>query len=190
MTPRAWFFTSVFAVMAALCITVAVQQARIGALRASLAHAEAEVANERAKRAQEALQHAQTLAAAAAEHATRQQEAEHVWNQEKARLAAGRRNDADLVRRLRAQIAAAVPAHGRAADHADPAAGKRQEHSTDDLAGILAEGVELVAEGRRLVEQRDSEVSRLLVQISADRAACAVGGEQDASRPKRTDLGH
>ncbi|MEN9317345.1 MAG: hypothetical protein RIS35_3738 [Pseudomonadota bacterium] len=190
MTPRAWLYGTVGAVLGALLLTVAVQQARIGSLRASLAEAEARVATERAERVDAARRHAEILSAAQAAHATRQQEAEHAWTLEKARLDAGRRDDADLVRRLRAQIAAALSAGSGTTRPADPAAPERGGDPAPDLAGLLGEGVALVAEGRRLVEQRDGEVTRLLAQITADRAACAAGGGSGASRPTSPDPGH
>lgn len=189
MTPRAWLYTAVGALLAALCITVAVQQARIGSLRADLARAEAQVATERAERVEAARKHAERLADVQLEHATRQQEAEHAWNEEKARLAAGRRDDAELVRRLRAQVATALSAGRGPAGQADAAADQRRDDSAEDLAGLLGEGIALVAEGRRLVEQRDAEVTRLLAQITADRAACGVGAEPGAN-PATADRAH
>jgi len=190
MSTRVYIFYAVFSVLSALLITVAFQQTRIDALKADLARAEAQVAIERAERLEAAKRHAEIIAAAQAEHATRQQEAEHEWNQEKIRLAAARRDDVELVRRLRAQIAAAVSSRRGAAGPTDSAPAERRVDPAADIARLLAEGVALVAEGRRLVEQRDAEVSRLLDQVRVDRTACAVGGVEGATLATTTDLSH
>lgn len=171
MSPMQIGYGAVAAAMLGLGVTVAVQQARIGSLRASLAQAEAQVASDRAASAKVAQAHAEALAALQATHAARQQEAEHAFAMETARLVDARRDDADLVRRMRAQLTAAGR---RPAGPTDPAAVQRRADASGDLAGLLGEGVELVVEGRRLVEQRDAEVSRLLDQIKADRAACGA----------------
>ncbi len=172
MTPREIAYTAVAAVVAGLVVTVALQQARIGSLRATVADAEARAATDLAERARVAQAHTEALAAVQARHAAQQQDAEHAFTLETTRLVAARRDDADLVRRLRAQLAAA--AGHRPAGQADPAPTEHHRDAASDLAGLLGEGVELVVEARRLVEQRDAEVSRLLDQIKADRAACAA----------------
>ena len=170
--PRAYLYAAVGGLLTALVVTIAVQQARIGSLRASLAESEARLATGLAERADAARRHAEILSAAQAAHATHQQKAEHAYTKETSRLVAARRDDADLVSRLRAQIAAALSPGHSPAGQTDPAPAQHHRDAASDLTGLLGEGVELVVEARRLVEQRDAEVSRLLDQISADRIAC------------------
>ena len=177
MTPRSYLYAAVGALLTALVVTIAIQQARIGSLRASLAQSEAQVATGLAERSETARRHAEVLSAAQAAHATQQQEAEHVFSLEKTRLADARHDDAALVNRLRAQIAAKLPAARGPAGQADAFTGINRRDAAGDLAGLLAEGVELVAEGGRLVEQRDAEVRLLRAQIDADRTACMLTAE-------------
>ena len=177
MTPRAYLYAAVGALLTALIVTIAIQQARIGSLRASLAQSEAQVATGLAERSETARRHAETLSAAQAAHATQQQEAEHAFSLETTRLAGARRDDASLVDRLRAQIATKLPAARGPAGQTDSFAGIHHRDAGGNLAGLLAEGVELVVEGRRLVEQRDAEVTLLRAQIDADRTACMLTAE-------------
>ena len=57
-------------------------------------------------------------------------------------------------------------------NHADTVGCERDRDRLEALGQLAGEGVELLAEGRNLLQQRDHEVALLLDQIRLDRASC------------------
>lgn len=101
-------------------------------------------------------------------HATNQQENVDVYAQKIATLEAARRADAVTAVSLRSTIAAYV-ANSRTQTQSDPATCQRQDDRLSTLGELLAEGADLVAEGRQLVRRRDAEIGLLLPLIVNDR---------------------
>jgi hypothetical protein len=150
-----------------------VQEFRIAKIETELADARGTLAEERASAEAAARDWAEQKVELQAQHAKFQQEFEDEWNREKARMDERRRADAAVVAGLRNKIAA-FTARGGAAGQADTAPPERAADRLEALGRVFQEGVELVVEGRDIVERRDAEVKRLVDQIAADRAACDV----------------
>lgn len=104
------------------------------------------------------------------EHAALQQDSEDAFTKEKQALERRLRDSTSTAGRLRDQLAA-YTARGGAGSETDPVACERARDRLEALGGLLASGIELVVEGRGIVERRDAEVKRLVDQITADRAA-------------------
>jgi hypothetical protein len=105
-------------------------------------------------------------------HAIVQQGKEDAFDVERQKLEAGRVAAASAARSLRDQLATATT-RNRATNPADTAACGRDQDRLEALGRLGGEGAELVAEAQGLLRQRAGEVSRLLEQITIDRAACA-----------------
>ena len=158
-----------------------VEEVRIANLQSEVAHVERQWADDRALAERTVRLQAQKLGDIQATHAAQQQEREDAWNKKQSELEARRRADAGTIVGLRGDIAA-YTARGPAGDQADPAACQRAWDRLDTLGGLLAEGVELVVEGRQRVEARDAEVKLLVDQLTADRAAIdSARGESGAA---------
>jgi len=157
---------------AAIVAVLGVQQYRIASLEADLAKAGQAASDERVAREQAAREHAEQMASLAARHAQSQQTLENTYAEKIAALEDRRRADARELAGLRGTIAT-YAASGRRPGETDAAALERATDRLNVLAGILAEGVELVVEGRGIVERRDAEVIRLLEQIKLDRRVCS-----------------
>ena len=140
-------------------------------LRLGLADAGRQAAEERSARESAARNHETKLAKRERDHAAAQQEKEDAFTTEKlvlqGRIAVERSNAG----RLRQQLAAATARDG-AGSAADPVACERAFARLETLGRLAGEGVELLVEGRGLLEQRDLDVQRLFNQVTVDRKAC------------------
>ena len=165
-----WKIIAAVAVVAVL----GVQQYRIKDLQADLAQAGQAASDERVARETAAREHAEEMAALAAQHAQSQQSLENTYADKIAVLEDRRRADARELDRVRGSLAA-YAARDRRPGETDAAALERAEDRLATLAELLDEGIQLVVEGRGIVERRDAEVTRLLDQIKLDRQVCSPG---------------
>lgn len=173
--------------VAGLLTVVVAQEVRVTSLKVSLAAAETEVAGQREAREVERRQRLEVLAAHREElskiqaaHAAVQQENENVWTQKRLALEARTRDDAAQLDRLRKRLSAYTARGGRTgAPDAAPAVD--QADRLEGVGRLFDESLELLVEGRQLIERRDAEVERLLGQIEADRNACQKGAVSTAA---------
>jgi hypothetical protein len=158
--------------IAALTVVVGVQEVRVQRAQAETSKVKLDFATDQAQRQEVARKLIEENGRLQTEHAAKQQELETRYAKQKTDYENRRRADAATVGRLRDQLAT-YTARGDAPDHTEPVACQRAGDRLEALGGLFAEGVELVVEGRGIVERRDAEVIRLLGQIGADRAACS-----------------
>lgn len=160
-------------------IAIALLMAAVGAQQVRVANAHTELAEEQKARAGETIErqglviaHAKELRAKESQHAAEtQQKVEAYESQITAAKTAGAADRADA-KRVRGQLAA-YASGGRRPGETDAVACQRAQDRLPRVGALLAEGVELEAESRELIRQRDAEVTLLLGQIKTDRAACS-----------------
>lgn len=140
-------------------------------LQLDAADADRQTADERTARESAARLHETKLAAREQTHATEQQEKDNAFTTEKSTLQARVAAERQRAGSLREQLAAATT-RGGAGGEADPAACQRAFARLETLGRLAGEGVELLVEGRGLLEQRDLDVQRLFNQVTVDRKAC------------------
>lgn len=162
-----WCYAAVIAALVAHGLIAGAQHQRteLALAEAKLDAAQAEVNRETAARL-----HAQEIAAIALSHATKQQESERAWNEFQKQYQARAAADARALDRLREQIR--VFTTGGRPGEADPAPTLDLADRLEALGSLYAESLDLLIEGRGIIERRDGEVKRLLDQIEIDRAAC------------------
>lgn len=165
-----WVYWIALGVLGALCLT---QTARLSSTKMQLAEVRQERSDDEAARQKAAREHEAQLSKMEHDHAVALQEKDNVFQHEKAAWEKQRAVDAAAARSLRNKLATAT-ARDRAFDPTDPVACERQADRHEALGGMAGEGVELLAEGRSLLQQRDGEVKLLLGIIAADRAACSA----------------
>ncbi|RYH58038.1 MAG: hypothetical protein EON54_11675 [Alcaligenaceae bacterium] len=146
-------------------IGIAVLLGLLGLQTVRVADGKADLANERATRAAE----------------TSEQEIFDVYESRLKTLQDRRNVDAADAQRVRQQLTT-FAARDREAARTDPTACERVADRSAVLADVAAEGRDLLAEGRRLVEGRDAEVILLLGLVRNDRALLAP----DYSFPRGT----
>ena len=180
MVPRwVWWLGGIVLVAGAL----GVQEFRIAKIEAELADTKGTLATERANADRAAREWAEQKAVLQAQHAADQQELQDDWTREKARMDERRRTDAADLARLRNKLAA-FTARGGDAGQADAAPVERAADRLEALGGLFAEGLELLVEGRDIVERRDAEVKLLIEQIRIDRAACEAKPTAESTAEK------
>lgn len=162
------------AVIGALVALLGVQQLRVADLKVDLTNEQKAASELRADRERVAREHADQIAELEHQHATTQAEQESRYAKTFKALEDQRRTDSAAVSRMRDIIAAYAASGGRTEGDIDAAAAQRAADRIDTLASLLAESVELVIEGRGIVQRRDAEVARLLDQIKLDRATCSA----------------
>lgn len=148
---------------------------------------QADVAKKSQEQALAALANLQRVLAMTAEHARNQQENIDGFEKAIQTVQSGRdadRRDAD---RVRSQFAA-YRARDRSEPSTDPVACQRVKDRSDRLAAVAERGRELLAGGRRLVEQRDAEVNVLLGVVRNDRQLC--NPVQTSATSSREDVEH
>lgn len=123
-----------------------------------------------------ARENAEAIATLEQKHAQTQQEITNAYTRKIATLSANRAADAADIERLRNTIRT-YAASGGTPGAGDTAAPGSVSHRLETLAGLLAEGAELVVEGARLVEQRDTEVGALKSVVENDRALITRPGQ-------------
>lgn len=160
-------------------IAIGVLTAAVGAQQVRVANAHTELAQEKSARAIEtqqrtqlALDHSETLRLKERQHAAATQQKDEAHAAELlAAKTAGAADRADA-QRMRNKLAAFTSATTRPGE-TDAAACQRVKDRLPRVGALLAEGIELEAESRELIRQRDAEVTLLLGQIKTDRAACS-----------------
>lgn len=158
--------------IAALTAAVGAQQLRVANAQTELAEEQRARAEETSGRMQVALAYTGELRLRESQHAAEtQQKAEAYESQIAAAKTAGAADRADA-KRVRGQLAAFTTG-GRRSGETDAAACQRAQDRLPRVGALLAEGIGLEAESRELIRQRDAEVTLLLGQINADRAACS-----------------
>ncbi|MDR0215893.1 MAG: hypothetical protein LBJ15_18120 [Comamonas sp.] len=120
-----------------------------------------------ASQAQQSQAATENKAAAVVTHGAAQQENTHDYTQKLASLEAGRTADAARIASLQHDIRAAATRSAQLAGDAAACRDLADQHQR--LAGLAAEGAEVVGELSGLVEKRDTQVSLLRGQIKADR---------------------
>lgn len=145
----------------ALALLLAVQTQRLAKVEVAQAKQAAEIA-------QQSQAVTETKAVAVLTHGAVQQKNTHDYTQEMARLAAGRAADAARIAGLQHDIRGAASRNAQLASDAAACRDLADQHQR--LAGIAAEGAEVVGELGDLVEKRDAQVKLLRGQITADRA--------------------
>ncbi len=144
----------------ALAVLLALQTQRLGKVETS--HAKA--AEAQAHQSQAATE---KKAEAVLKHGASQQENTHDYTQELARLEAGRAVDAVRIAGLQHDIRSAATRNAQLAGDAAACRDLADQHQR--LAGLAAEGAEVVGALAGLVQKRDAQVSLLRGQIAADR---------------------
>lgn len=142
------------------------------ALKADVAGLKTQAAEQRAAAEQAARNYEVALAKKEQEHASAQQKQEDAYAEERALLARQRNDERDAVVRLRDKLTAAT--RNRPASSATPAGCQCDGDRLEELGRLAGEGVEVVAEGRAILRERDSQVTHLLAQIRLDREACST----------------
>lgn len=123
---------------------------------------------ENTRRALAVLEDLQRVVAMQAAHAKAQQENVNAYEKKLAVLDGRRRAAAGDVERMRQQFAA-FAARDRDQAASDTVACQRIADRSAVLAGLAAEGRELLYEGRLVVEQRDAQIEALLRTVKNDR---------------------
>lgn len=133
-------------------------------------NAELVSAAEKAARAKET-----EIAQVRAQHTNESNQNARIFEQRLAQSETRSRSDADTVKRLRDKIANYRSDNQRL--DAGTSAAVCSADRLETVKRLLAEGVELVVEGRSIVERRDAEVSALAGQIALDRAAVEAAAD-------------
>lgn len=159
--------------------TAGIERTRVYKAKADLATAKTELAAEKLSRSQEntartqaALDDATRIGDLERTHASTQQETVNVYETKLKTLAARGAADADYRRRMSGQFAAGA-ASDRQEARGDAAACERVADRSQNVADLADEGIELLIEGRSIVEARDAEVGLLMDTIRNDRALLA-----------------
>ena len=155
---------------AVVLLVAAVQEVRVQKAQKEVLSLRTTVAERDSAMQKAAREYEAALGEKERQHAATQQEKEDAFNAEKQRLERVAADRSAESRRLRDQLAAATrrtPSH----DPTDAVACQRDADRLEALGRLAGEGVELLEEGRSLLDRRDAEVKRLLDQITTDRAA-------------------
>ncbi|WP_313329813.1 hypothetical protein [Comamonas sp.] len=104
-------------------------------------------------------------------HAAAQQEKDESYASESRKLQTQLAAERGTTGRLRKQLENAT-AGANSGSSADPVACQRAFDRLETLGRLAGEGVELLAEGRGILRQRDRDVQRVLDQVKIDRAGC------------------
>ena len=167
-------------------IAIGVLTAAVGAQQVRVANAHTALSKEQKARSDETIQrqnlviaHADKLRGLESKHAEDQQKKEESYAAEiLAAKTAGAADRADA-QRVRSKLAAFTSAATRPGE-TDATACQRAQDRLPRVGALLAEGISLEAESRKLIRQRDAEVTLLLGQIQVDRAACSPIGQTAA----------
>lgn len=162
----------------ALTIAVGAQTWRLASAKSDVATAKVELREEQAARSKEtaaramaAANHGLLISKMEHEHAAAQQRLEKQNAEKLTEMETRRLADQRTVTGLREQLAT-YAAGNRRPGETDAAALERYQHRLGVVGGLLGESLDLLVEGRGIVERRDAEVGRLLDQVRIDRLAC------------------
>lgn len=156
--------------IAALTAGIVAQQLRVSNAYTALYEERAARAEETAERIQLVMDHEMSLKSILATHAAAQQTKDDTYAAKLLDLKTSAVRNAADAGKLRLRLEA-FTGSARQPGETDAAACQRAQYRLPIVGGLLAEGVELEAESRAIIQQRDAEVERLLEQIKIDRAA-------------------
>jgi hypothetical protein len=159
------------AALALAAIGAAWQQTTINGLRLELAEARTDRSEEIAAGERAARQHAEHISQLKTAHAVEQQERENVFAQAQQVLERTRAADRARAVSLRQQLEAATAASSRPRDHTDPVACEHDRDRLDSLGRLAGEGLELLEEGRGLLNHREAQLRHVIGQVLLDRQA-------------------
>lgn len=165
----AWVYWAAIGVLTA---AVGVQQVRVANGERALAQEQSARADDDRWRATLALEHAAAVGELQYQHAADQQQKDETYAQKLHNLETTGAVDHADAQRLRGKLAAFTSGVVQPGE-TDAAAGERARDRLPLVGELLAEGVELEAESRAIIQRRDAEVGRLLDQIQIDRVACS-----------------
>lgn len=153
-----------------LSAAVAVQEVRVSDAHADLAQEKSARAEETAERVRLVLDHELSIKSILATHTAAQQTKDDIYVAKVLKFkTAAVRNAADA-RELRIRIEA-FAGSARQPGETNAATCERAQYRLGAVGNLLAEGVELEAESRAIIDRRDAEVERLKGQIAIDRTA-------------------
>lgn len=165
-------------------IAIGVLMAAVGAQQVRVANAHTELADEQRARAEEtsgrmqvAMAYTDELRLRESQHAADQQQKEEKYAIEILAVKTAGATDRADAKRVRGQLAAFTSSGNRPGE-TDAIACKRAQDRLPRVGALLAEGIELEAESREFIRQRDAEIDLLLRQIKIDRAAIEPKKEQ------------
>lgn len=168
ITSTTWLWI-VGGLFASLIAIIGVQAWRLNTVKTEYAQLVASTATDLANRATAYAAESEKTAAKEQTHAATTQGASDAYTQTKPLRDAAVRSDLQRARRL-LDAAEKRAASYRAQSEAGAAACSRLADRAKELDQLVGQGLELVAEGRGIVEQRDAEVTLLRQVIDADRA--------------------
>lgn len=140
--------------------------------RTDVAELKLDAANKQVDIERAAREHGEKISELKLKHNQRETELEKEYAQALKTLNDQRSDDLAAIGRMRGIIEKYAGSGSLRGVPVDAAAAKRAADRLDTLSNLLAEGVELVVEGRGVVQRRDAEVKRLIEQIKADRLFC------------------
>lgn len=162
-----WAYWTAISVLSA---AVGVQQVRVSNAHTDLAQEKTARAEETAERVQLVLDHELSIKSILATHTAAQRTKDDIYAAKIIDFtSAAVRNAADA-RGLRLKLEA-FTGRARQPGETDAAACERAQYRLGAVGELLAQGVELEAESRAIIERRDAEVERLKGQVTVDRAA-------------------
>lgn len=170
LVPR-WVFV---AAIAALTLGFLHESHQHKTARAELAELKTVVAEQKAAAERTARLAAEEKLALLQEHNRKTKEAEDAFLKDRAAAQERARADAATVDRLRKQIAGFTSGGGRT-DQTPAAANIGLADRLATLGSLFGESLDLLAEGRSIIDRRDAEVMLLRTQIETDRNACQSG---------------
>ncbi len=162
-----------WAAIGLLTAAVGAQQLRVANGARALAQEQSARSADNSQRAALALEHAVAIGKLQSQHAADQQQKDETYVQKLHNLQTAGAVDRADAQRLRGKLATFTSGAVQPGE-TDAAAGQRARDRLPHVGALLAEGVELEAESRAIIQRRDAEVGRLLDQIRIDRVACTA----------------
>lgn len=164
--------------VAALLVGLGAQQVRVSNGEHTLAQERSARADDNSQRATLALEHAVTIGKLQSQHAADQQQKDTTHAQKLHNIQVAGAADRADAQRLRGNLTTFTSSAVRPGE-TDTAACQRARDRLPVVGDLLAEGVELEAESRTIIQRRDAEVERLLNQVQIDRKAAGTFAKRD-----------
>ena len=149
---------------------IGAQQMRVSGLKADIAEEKLSRTNETNERLGLVISHYDAIEKIKSRHAVDQQQREQVYAKTISALKTDAGRNAADAGRLRNSLAEYAASYRKPGD-TDTAALGRAADRLAIVSTLLAEGLELEAESREVIQRRDAEVARVLEQVKIDRAA-------------------
>jgi len=159
--------------IATLTAGIGVQQVRIANAHTALATEQKARADETIERQNLVIAHGEKLREVESKHAADQQEKDEKYANQISTIKAAGANDRADANRLRRQLADFTTSTTRPGE-TDAVACQRAKDRLQSVGALLGEGIDLEAESRELIKQRDAEIELLLGQIRLDRKAIGM----------------